>query len=236
MPLLGLAWWALDFPFMKRYSREELARRPELAGRDIEATQRACAKFRDIPVSIMNFAEGTRYTGAKHAAQASPFPNLLNPKAGGVAFVGHALVVDVGAADGAIDGIGDLLLDHVGHLAGHRVGHLFGHAFLHVRDARNLLGHAALTPHLAGAGLRRLLAGHPAPAARGDRLAGARVEAAIAAFLPHRVAAAGLGVALVHALARQRSSFPDVSGVRQDVGDIAAHPVSPPLVERFGLV
>jgi 1-acyl-sn-glycerol-3-phosphate acyltransferase len=91
VPLLGLAWWALDFPFMKRYSREELARRPELAGRDIEATQRACAKFRHIPVSIMNFAEGTRYTTAKHAAQASPFPHLLNPRAGGIAFVLNAM-------------------------------------------------------------------------------------------------------------------------------------------------
>lgn len=91
VPLLGLAWWALDFPFMKRYSRETLARRPELAGRDIEATRRACAKFRDIPVSVMNFVEGTRFTDAKHAAQASPFQHLLRPKAGGVAFVLNAL-------------------------------------------------------------------------------------------------------------------------------------------------
>ena len=87
VPILGLAWWALDFPFMKRYSRETLARRPELAGRDVEATRRACEKFRHIPVSVMNFVEGTRYTPAKHAAQASPFQHLLRPKAGGVAFV-----------------------------------------------------------------------------------------------------------------------------------------------------
>lgn len=91
VPLLGLAWWALDFPFMKRYSRETLARRPELAGRDIEATRRACAKFRDIPVSVMNFVEGTRFTDAKYAAQSSPFQRLLRPKAGGVAFVLNAL-------------------------------------------------------------------------------------------------------------------------------------------------
>lgn len=91
VPLLGLAWWALDFPFMKRYSRETLARHPELAGRDIEATRRACAKFRHIPVSVMNFAEGTRFTAAKHHAQASPFLYLLRPKAGGVAFVIDAL-------------------------------------------------------------------------------------------------------------------------------------------------
>lgn len=91
VPLLGLAWWALDFPFMKRYSREKLSRRPELAGRDTEATRRACAKFRDIPVSVMNFAEGTRFTPGKHAAQSSPFQHLLRPKAGGVAFVLDAL-------------------------------------------------------------------------------------------------------------------------------------------------
>ena len=87
VPLLGQAWWALDFPFMKRYSRETIARRPELAGRDVAATRRACEKFRDIPVSVMNFVEGTRFTAAKHAAQASPFEHLLRPKAGGVAFV-----------------------------------------------------------------------------------------------------------------------------------------------------
>jgi 1-acyl-sn-glycerol-3-phosphate acyltransferase len=87
VPLLGLAWWALDFPFMKRYSRETLAKRPELAGRDVEATRKACEKFRHIPVSIMNFVEGTRFTPAKHQAQQSPFAHLLKPKAGGVAFV-----------------------------------------------------------------------------------------------------------------------------------------------------
>jgi 1-acyl-sn-glycerol-3-phosphate acyltransferase len=91
VPLLGLAWWALDFPFMKRYSREVLSKRPELAGRDIAATRRSCAKFRDIPVSVMNFVEGTRFTPAKHARQASPFAHLLKPKAGGVGFVLDAM-------------------------------------------------------------------------------------------------------------------------------------------------
>jgi 1-acyl-sn-glycerol-3-phosphate acyltransferase len=91
VPFLGLAWWALDFPFMKRYSRDVLAKRPELAGRDVEATRRACAKFKDIPVSVMNFVEGTRFTRAKHARQASPYANLLKPKAGGVGFVLDAM-------------------------------------------------------------------------------------------------------------------------------------------------
>lgn len=91
VPLLGLAWWALDFPFMKRYSRQQLEKRPELAGRDIEATRRACAKFMHIPVAVMNFVEGTRFTPAKHQQQASPFTHLLKPKAGGVAFVLDAM-------------------------------------------------------------------------------------------------------------------------------------------------
>jgi 1-acyl-sn-glycerol-3-phosphate acyltransferase len=91
VPLLGPAWWALDFPFMKRYSKETLARHPELQGKDREATRRACEKFRQLPVSVMNFAEGTRFTGAKHDAQASPYRQLLRPKAGGVAFVLDAM-------------------------------------------------------------------------------------------------------------------------------------------------
>jgi 1-acyl-sn-glycerol-3-phosphate acyltransferase len=91
VPLLGLAWWALDFPFMKRYSREKLAKHPELAGRDIETTRRACEKFRGIPISVLNFAEGTRLTALKRERQQSPYRHLLKPKAGGVAFVLEAM-------------------------------------------------------------------------------------------------------------------------------------------------
>lgn len=105
VPFLGLAWWALDFPFMKRYSRQQLAKRPELAGRDIAATRRACEKFRHIPVSVMNFVEGTRFTPEKHARQASPFRHLLKPKAGGVAFV-------VGAMGEAIGSVLDVTLHY----------------------------------------------------------------------------------------------------------------------------
>lgn len=91
VPVLGLAWWALDFPFMGRYSRKEIAKNPELGRRDMEVTRRACEKFRSIPVSVMNFVEGTRFTPAKHAGQQSPFRHLLKPKSGGVAFVIDAM-------------------------------------------------------------------------------------------------------------------------------------------------
>jgi 1-acyl-sn-glycerol-3-phosphate acyltransferase len=91
VPLLGLAWWALDFPFMRRASRKELAKDPSLAAADMEATRRACEKFRGIPVSIMNFVEGTRFTEEKHKRQGGPYRHLLRPKAGGVAFVLEAM-------------------------------------------------------------------------------------------------------------------------------------------------
>lgn len=91
VPVLGLAWWALDFPFMRRYSRAELEKRPHLRGKDLQATQKACEKFRELPVAVMNFVEGTRFTPAKHARQSSPYANLLLPRAGGVAFVIQAM-------------------------------------------------------------------------------------------------------------------------------------------------
>jgi 1-acyl-sn-glycerol-3-phosphate acyltransferase len=76
---------------MKRYTREQVERRPELAGRDIEATRRACAKFARIPTSVMNFLEGTRFTDAKHAASGKAYARLLPPRAGGIAFAIDAL-------------------------------------------------------------------------------------------------------------------------------------------------
>lgn len=100
-PMLGQAWWALDFPFMKRYNRKFLKKHPHLIGKDLEITKRACEKFRDIPVSIMNFVEGTRFTREKHARQRSPYTHLLRTRAGGMAFVLGAMgdklqhVVDV---------------------------------------------------------------------------------------------------------------------------------------------
>lgn len=91
VPLLGLAWWALDFPFMSRHSRAEIARNARLGRRDMEVTRRACEKFRSIPVAVMNFVEGTRFTPDKHARQGSPYRHLLKPKSGGVSYVMEAM-------------------------------------------------------------------------------------------------------------------------------------------------
>ena len=91
VPILGPAWWALDFPFMKRYTPDFLKKHPHLKGKDIEITRKACEKFKDNPVSVMNFIEGTRFKPEKQKRQESPFNNLLKPKAGGVGFVMSAM-------------------------------------------------------------------------------------------------------------------------------------------------
>ncbi|HDS1748712.1 MULTISPECIES: acyltransferase [Pseudomonas] len=91
VPLLGLAWWGLDYPFMKRYSKAFLEKHPELKGKDLEITKAACELFKRQPVTVVNYLEGTRFTEAKRQAQQSPYRYLLKPKAGGVAFVLAAL-------------------------------------------------------------------------------------------------------------------------------------------------
>ncbi len=87
LPILGQAWWAMDFPFVKRYTKSDLQKKPHLKGKDIEITRKACKKFKKMPVSIMNFVEGTRFTNEKHRRQQSPYSHLLKPKVGGIAFV-----------------------------------------------------------------------------------------------------------------------------------------------------
>lgn len=91
VPVAGLCWWALEFPFMKRHSKEYLARHPEKRGQDLATTRQACARYKTNPVSVFNFLEGTRFTPEKHAQQKSPFRYLLKPKAGGIAFVLDAM-------------------------------------------------------------------------------------------------------------------------------------------------
>ena len=91
VPLLGLAWWGLDYPFMKRYSKAFLEKNPHLKGQDLAITKAACELFKRQPVTVVNYLEGTRFTEAKQRGQQSPFRHLLKPKAGGVAFVLAAL-------------------------------------------------------------------------------------------------------------------------------------------------
>jgi 1-acyl-sn-glycerol-3-phosphate acyltransferase len=97
VPFLGLAWWALDMPFMRRHSKEKLTRQPGLKGRDLENARIACEKFRTIPVAMTNFPEGTRFTPTKSASRKSPYENLLLPRIGGLGQVMYALADELDA-------------------------------------------------------------------------------------------------------------------------------------------
>ena len=86
VPFIGTACWAMDMPFMKRRRREEVTRNPALRLEDIETTRRACESYREQPVGLVNFLEGTRFSEAKRLANNSPYRHLLRPKAAGLSF------------------------------------------------------------------------------------------------------------------------------------------------------
>lgn len=86
-PIAGQACWALEFPFMKRYSPEYLQQHPEKRGEDLATTRRACQRYRHMPVAIANFAEGTRFSEQKRDDQDSPYRHLLRPRIGGISYV-----------------------------------------------------------------------------------------------------------------------------------------------------
>ena len=90
-PVIGIAWWVLDFPIMKRYSAATLKKKPHLRGKDLETTKRSCERFKLTPVSVLNFLEGTRFSERKKESSHSPFEYLLKPKSGGAAMVLDAL-------------------------------------------------------------------------------------------------------------------------------------------------
>jgi 1-acyl-sn-glycerol-3-phosphate acyltransferase len=130
LPVVGQCSWALEFPFMRRYSPEYLAKHPEKRGKDLETTREACRRFRTMPVSILNFVEGTRITPAKHAQQKSPYRHLLAPRPGGIGFVLSAL-------GDQLDGVLDATVAYPGHhdrtTMGDFVMNRFPRVIVHVR-------------------------------------------------------------------------------------------------------
>ena len=91
VPIIGIGCWAMDFPFMKRHSREAIAANPALRNEDLEATRRACEIYKTEPVVLVNFLEGTRFTEAKRVQKQSPHRHLLRPKAAGMSFTLNAM-------------------------------------------------------------------------------------------------------------------------------------------------
>lgn len=90
-PIFGAAFWGLGFPVMKRYSKNYLAKHPEHKGKDLETTRRSCEKFKDVPTTVVNFLEGSRYRPTKAKKQNSSYQHLLLPRAGGVALVLYSM-------------------------------------------------------------------------------------------------------------------------------------------------
>lgn len=100
IPVVGQTFYFLDFPMMRRHSKEQIAKNPALKGKDIEEAKRACALLREKPFTLLNYLEGTRFTQSKHDKQSSPYTHLLKPRAGGLALAIEALGADV---DGILD-------------------------------------------------------------------------------------------------------------------------------------
>jgi 1-acyl-sn-glycerol-3-phosphate acyltransferase len=106
-PVVGQACWAMEFPFMRRYSPDYLKHHPEKRGKDLETTRRAAQRYRHIPVSILNFVEGTRFTEEKRADQDSPYRWLLRPRIGGFAFI-------LASLGDQLDGVFDVTIAYPG--------------------------------------------------------------------------------------------------------------------------
>ncbi|MEC5209362.1 1-acyl-sn-glycerol-3-phosphate acyltransferase [Psychrobacter sp. PL15] len=100
IPVIGQAFYFLDFPMMRRHSKEAVAKNPALQGKDIEEAKRACALLKDKPFTLLNYLEGTRFTPTKRDKQHSPYKNLLKPRAGGLSLAINALGEDM---DGILD-------------------------------------------------------------------------------------------------------------------------------------
>ncbi len=100
IPVVGQAFYFLDFPMMRRHSKEAIAKNPALKGKDIEEAKRACALLKNKPFTLLNYLEGTRFTSLKHDKQHSPYTHLLKPRAGGLALAINALGANI---DGILD-------------------------------------------------------------------------------------------------------------------------------------
>ncbi|WP_372844288.1 acyltransferase [Psychrobacter sp.] len=100
IPIVGQAFYFLDFPMMRRHSKEAVAKNPALKGKDIEEAKRACALLKNKPFTLLNYLEGTRFTQIKHDKQNSPYTHLLKPRAGGLSLAISALGEEI---DGILD-------------------------------------------------------------------------------------------------------------------------------------
>ncbi|WP_227429100.1 acetyltransferase [Psychrobacter sp. I-STPA6b] len=95
LPIVGQAFYFLDFPMMRRHSKKRIASNPELKEQNLIEAKRACELLKDKPFTLLNYLEGTRFNKKKHQLQHSPYQHLLTPRAGGLSLairtLGHQI-------------------------------------------------------------------------------------------------------------------------------------------------
>lgn len=93
VPILGQAWMALDFPFVRRSKKADLIKNPALANQDLQNVRNVCQKFKEIPFCILNFVEGHRRTPErmKKLVKKNPYKYLLRANSGGISVVATEL-------------------------------------------------------------------------------------------------------------------------------------------------
>ncbi len=124
VPFIGIACWALDMPFMRRYSHSFLLKNPHLRGDDLKTTQRSCARFKHTPTTVVNYVEGTRYSKDKHKRTPAEYLYLMPPKSGGIAYTLAAMgeqfdkIIDVTLAypDNRENPFKDMLMGKMGRI------------------------------------------------------------------------------------------------------------------------
>lgn len=124
IPFVGQAFKILGFPMMKRHSKTQIAKNPQLKYRDLEEARQSCTQLLSQPFTLLNYLEGTRFSAEKHRLQQSPYQHLLKPRAGGLALaldiLGHQIdaLVDMTIVypDG-VPGYGEFWLGEVPQIA-----------------------------------------------------------------------------------------------------------------------
>jgi 1-acyl-sn-glycerol-3-phosphate acyltransferase len=87
LPIVGLICWAYDYPFLMRRSIKDFKSPRGRSPWDSRRLEKALEKFSRYPASVVNMAEGTRFTQEKARIHNSPYKHLLKPRAGGLATI-----------------------------------------------------------------------------------------------------------------------------------------------------